>query len=88
MRITRTTNIFVKTERKLVVGQPPTEPIIGCGQCAEPMIRAQTFADFFGISSRTIYRLIESEKIQFIETEANEIYVCPICVKRILESIQ
>lgn len=86
MRITRKTNVFIKTERKFVVRQTENEPIC-CEQCAEPMIPAQISADIFGISSRTIYRLVESEKIHFVETEANEIYVCPVSVERALKKI-
>jgi protein-arginine kinase activator protein McsA len=86
MRITRKTNIFVETVRK-VVRQQPTAELIFCEQCAEKMISAQMSADYFGFSSRIIYRLIESEKIYFIETETNEIYVCPICVQQALKSI-
>lgn len=88
MRITRRTNIFVKTERKIVVGQQAADKLICCGQCAEPMIQAQTSANYSGVSSRTIYRLIETEKIHFVETKANEIYVCPASVERALETIQ
>lgn len=88
MRITRKTNIFVETVRKVVVQRQPKAELIFCEQCAERMISAQMSADYFGFSSRIIYRLIESEKIYFIETEANEIYVCPICVKQVLESIR
>jgi len=88
MRITRRTNVFIKTGRKFVVRQQSADELISCGQCAEPMIPAHVTADLFGFSSRMIYRLIESEKIHFVETEANEIYVCPNCVKRVLESIR
>jgi len=88
MKITRKTNVFIKTERKFFVARQTVNEPICCGQCAEPMTPAQISADFFGISSRTIYRLVESEKIHFVETEANEIYVCPVSVKRALETIR
>lgn len=83
MKITRRTNISVTTERRLVVRQPET--VIGCPSCVAPMIPAHIFAEFFGISSRTIYRLIESDAIHYTETETNEIYVCQISVERALE---
>jgi hypothetical protein len=85
MKITRKTNVLVKTERRFVVRQHPSDETIQCGQCAELLIPAQMSADFFGISSRTIYRLIESGKIHFVETEANEIYICSASLKEILE---
>jgi len=88
MRITRRTNILVETKRKIVIQAQPAETPIYCEQCAEPMIPAQMSADIFGFSSRIIYRLIESDKIHFIETENNEIYVCPLSVKRLFESLR
>jgi hypothetical protein len=85
MKITRRTNVFVKTEREFVVRGLLPEELSSCGECAAPMIPGQAAADFFGVSSRRIYRFIESERIHFLETETNEIYVCPASVKRVLE---
>lgn len=84
MKITRKTNVSVKTVRRLIVQQPASEMSICCEQCAEKMITAQSSAVAFSISSREIYRLIEKNKIHFVETETNEIYVCPASVNRIL----
>jgi hypothetical protein len=87
MKITRRMNVFVKTERRTVVCRPPAEQIVSCEKCAEQMISAQISADFFGVSSRAIYRLIEQNDIHFLETETNEIYVCPTSVRRSLQQI-
>ena len=51
------------------------------------MISAQLSADSCAVSSREIYRLIESGKIHFAETETNEIYVCPLSVNQILQQM-
>ena len=88
MRVTRKTKVLVKTERRFVIRQQSPDKTISCEECTEAMISAQACADFFGISSRAIYRLIESKKIHFIETEANEIYICPASVKENLETTQ
>lgn len=88
MRITRKTNVLVRTERRFVVRRQSSDETISCGECAELMLPVQACADFFGVSSRAIYRLIESGKIHFLETEANEIYICPASVKEILEITQ
>ena len=85
MRITRKTNILIKTERRFVVKSPTTDEPIICEQCCEPMISAQLSADFFGFSNRVIYRLIETEDIHFVESENNVVYVCPVSIKQILE---
>jgi len=87
MRIAHRTNILVKTERKFIVRGSSSDETIVCEQCAERMVSAQASADFFGFSSRIVYRLIESGKIHFAETETNEVYVCPISLKKILRSI-
>lgn len=79
MEIKRKTNILVKTERKLVVQMDETGEQPGCENCAEQMFTAQSAAVFFGISTREIYRLIETGKIRFIETESKIIYICPNC---------
>lgn len=85
MKITRKTNVFVKTVRKFIVHRRETEEPIFCSVCDEEMMSAQATADFFNVSSRNIYRFIEVDKIHFIETAANEIYVCPTSVGKMLE---
>ncbi len=85
MAIIRKTNVLIKTARKFIIHQPAAAEKIWCEQCGEQMIQAQTSADLFGISSRKIYRLIEREEIHFVETLANEIYVCPISIRKVLE---
>lgn len=77
----------VRTERKFVVRRQISEQLISCEKCREQMVSAQFSADFFGVSSRMIYRLIESSEIHFAETDANEIYVCPVSVERALKTI-
>ena len=88
MKITRQTNISVITERKFIVRRESANRLVRCEPCDQPMLAAQTAADFFAVSSRILYRLIEANSIHFTETEANEIYVCPISIKRILELIR
>lgn len=85
MKIIRKTNVFIKTKRKFIVGNESPPEFICCEECAEQMIAAQASADFFGVSSRKIYRLIDKDKIHFVETETNKIYVCPVSIKKILD---
>ena len=79
MEIKRTTNILVKTQRKSIVRQIPDERI-DCENCAETMISTQNAALLFDTGTREIYRLVESGKIRFVETESKIIYVCPNCM--------
>ncbi len=85
MEIIKRTNIVVKTARRFIVRRAGTDEPVQCGQCAGQMIRAQAAADFFGVSSRTVYRLIEQSIIHFTETEVNEIYICPNSIKEALQ---
>lgn len=86
MKITRKINISVITEKKVLVSSPTVDnETIYCEQCAAEMIPAHISADFFGFSSRVIYRLIEADKVHFLETERNEIYVCPVSVAEVLQ---
>lgn len=80
MEIKRKTNILIKTERKLVVRQSQTDVEIRCEKCVGQMITAQTAAVQRGISTREIYRLVEEDKITFVETEAKIVYICPNCI--------
>ena len=82
MRITRKTNITVTTEQKFIVQKQTAKEIVCCEQCRAEMISAHVSAEFFGISSREIYRLIEAGKIHFVETDRNEIYICPVSVEQ------
>jgi len=81
-------NILIKNERRLIVHRQSSNSTVFCDQCSEQMLPAQTSADFFGVSSREVYRLIESRQIHFIETAANEIYVCPESIKKVLNLIR
>ena len=85
MKIIRRTNI-IKTKRSLTVPSKPAAEIILCPQCAELMTRTQMCANFFEVSSRVIYRLIDAGEIHFVETDRNEIYVCPVSARQIAET--
>lgn len=78
--------MFIKTERKLIVRQQSANGFVVCERCSEPMILAQTTADLCGISSRVIYRLVAAGEIHFVETDANEIYICPVSARQIAET--
>jgi tyrosine-protein phosphatase YwqE len=85
MKVIKRTNILVETKRRYVVSSRQVGEMIQCTHCLEQMISAQASADFFGASSRKIYRFIEREVIHFAETDTNQIYVCPTSVKAALD---
>ncbi len=88
MKITRKTNISFITERKTTALSPSVaSEVIYCRECAAEMFPAQNSADFFGFSSRVIYRLIEAGRIHFLETESNEVYICSVSATKVLQNI-
>ena len=87
MKFIRKTSILVKTSRRFVIRGLLTDEPPECGECAEQMLAPQSAADYFGVSRRVIYRLIERKEIHFAETDVNEIYVCPASVEAALKLI-
>jgi len=74
--IKKRTEITVKTHRLLVVNRQNSRFVARCEKCGEmvEMVVPDEAAAVVGISSRDIYRAIESEEIHFIETA--QVFVC------------
>ena len=87
MEIIKKKRIVVRTTRRLVVCQSASKNDFVCRQCESDTVSPAAGASFFGIGSRTIYRLIEAGEIHFIETENDEIYICLNSLKQILTAI-
>jgi hypothetical protein len=77
METKRTTEIFIETNRRIVIRQPDSAAQIICPDCAEPMLTAERTAVVFGISRRTVYQIVENTAAHFVETEAGILQVCP-----------
>lgn len=75
MEIKRTTEIFVRSDRRIVLHQPCAEQII-CPFCGAKMFAAEAIAAALGISCREIYRQIETGAVHFIETVAGAALIC------------
>lgn len=86
MEIKRTTEIFVKTNRRFVVHQPPSSESLFCPHCAEPMLAAEQIAVVFGVSRRTVYKHVETGAAHFAETETGAVMICPASLQEILEA--
>ena len=76
MEIKRTTEIFVETERRFIVCQPESGEQIFCRQCAEQMLAAETCAALFGVSRRSVYKIVETGTAHFTETESGAVMLC------------
>ena len=76
MEIKRTTEIFIETERRFVVCQPQSSEQIFCRQCTEQMLAAETCAALFGVSRRSVYKIVENGTAHFTETESGAVMLC------------
>ncbi|MCY7348045.1 MAG: hypothetical protein LH614_17775 [Pyrinomonadaceae bacterium] len=84
MEIKRTTEIFVETNRRLVIRQPESAEHFLCPNCNDAMLAAEQIAVVFGISRRAVYQIIETEAAHFVETETGFLLVCPNSLAKIL----
>ncbi|MBX7173506.1 MAG: hypothetical protein K1X72_21240 [Pyrinomonadaceae bacterium] len=78
MKIRRKTEISIQQTKRRIVTLPETEEIIACPECEgdEVMIAAESAASVFGFSRREVYRMVESGRIHFLETEAGILFIC------------
>lgn len=77
MKIKRTTEILVETERRYVVHQPDHIDRVFCSICDEFMLTAEQAAVVLDLSHRTVYQQVESGTAHFVETETGALFVCP-----------
>lgn len=83
MRITRKTRISYVAEKETSITPQKENTNSGlCHLCEAEMIPAQIAGEYFNVSSRTIYRLIEADKIHFFEAEDHKIYICPVSFEK------
>lgn len=78
MELKRTTEIFVKTNRRFVIrsAEESAEQIL-CRTCAEPLLSPQHCAAVFGIGERRLFQLVETGAAHFMETETGTAMICP-----------
>jgi hypothetical protein len=75
----RITEIIIEKSERTVIRQPHRKIISGwCVACSAEvqMLTPEVAARTASVSTRTIYRWIEAGRIHFIETEANELFIC------------
>jgi len=61
------TAITIETERVLIVKKREGSVLTWCSTCAQqvPMVRVDEAATIARVSSRTVYRWVESDKVHF-----------------------
>lgn len=75
----RKTKLTIETERILIIrGGAASERRANCEVCGElvPLITVDEAAKLAHVGSRSIYRLVEAEKVHFIETSDKLLLIC------------
>jgi len=74
----RRTGITIETDRLFVIRRRGCSVLAWCGACAEQvkMVTPDEAAVLSRVSSRTIYRWVEGEKIHFAETQDGLLLIC------------
>ncbi len=75
MKIKKTTEVTVLTERVLIVRRKPLVEV-GCPECGGALMRPDEAARVFGTRTRDIYRGIENGNVHFLELANGEMLVC------------
>ena len=80
----RKTQITIETERIVVIRPSQATTAVWCPNCAEPspMLSAEQAAVLAGVSTRTIYALVEAAQLHFTETPEGRLLVCPHSLSR------
>jgi excisionase family DNA binding protein len=75
----RRTKITIETERVIVIRKRRPLTQEWCNRCGEivSMVTVDEAAGIAGVSSRTIYRWVEADRIHFTETSDRRLLICP-----------
>ena len=88
MEIKRTTDIFIETSRQFTIRQSETAEQAFCTRCElpAPMLAVEQAADYFRLSRRRVYRIVERQTVHFAETETGAVLICLESLAAILET--
>ena len=72
------TKLTIETERLLIIREGSPYQCAKCEACADvvPLITVDDAAMLAQVGSRAIYRLVEAEKLHFIETRNELLLIC------------
>src|SRR5882724_3626163 len=78
MRTRKRTEITIETDRIFVLSRRKVSVVSWCGRCGQwtKMITVDEAATIAGVSSRTIYRWADCEKLHFTETCEGRLLIC------------
>ena len=78
LKARKRTEITIETNRLVVVSSRKVSVMSWCRECDQrtKMITVDEAAGMGGVSSRTIYRWVESERLHFSETSEGRLLIC------------
>jgi excisionase family DNA binding protein len=78
VRTTKRTEITIETDRIVVLSRRKVSVVFWCHECSQrtKMVTVDEAAAIAGVSSRTVYRWADAEKLHFTETAAGVLMIC------------
>ena len=78
MRTTKRTEITIETDRILVLGNRKVSTMFWCQACSQrtKMVTVDEAAAIAGVTSRTMYRWADAQKLHFTETADGVLMIC------------
>ena len=78
MRTMKRTEITIETDRLVVLSKRKVSVVSWCRECNQrvKMITVDEAASIAGVTSRTMYRWADAEKLHFTETSEGRLLIC------------
>ena len=78
MGTTKRTEITIETDRIVVLSRRKDSVVSWCHECGQrtKMVTVDEAAAIAGVTSRTMYRWADAEKLHFTETAAGVLMIC------------
>jgi hypothetical protein len=78
VRTTKRTEITIETDRILVLSRRKVSVVSWCCECGQrtKMVTVDEAAAIAGVTSRTMYRSVDAERLHFTETADGVLMIC------------
>jgi hypothetical protein len=78
VRTTKRTEITIETDRIVVLSRRTVSVVSWCNECSQrtKMVTVDEAATIAGVTSRTMYRWADAEKLHFTETAEGVLMIC------------
>jgi len=78
LKTVKRTELTIETERLVILSKRKVSMVSWCPECNQrvKMITVDEAASIAGVTSRTMYRWTDSEKLHFTETTEGRLLIC------------